>query len=146
MPLIVWLWLSDHLSLLFKREMCCFCFLPRDCRIAPGGERKEENETRRKSSVVVIVDGQNQYCAIWLILPAVICLLQGLSHASVRENGKNEYLVCEWLIISAIVYFWTKSKKKETEGSLQKTVPRTLCAFLEVFLKITKMCTRVCVL
>jgi len=39
---------------------------------------------------------------IWLILPAVICFVQGLSHARLSANGFQQW-VCEWLLTSAVI-------------------------------------------
>lgn len=40
---------------------------------------------------------------IWLILPAVICFVQGLSHACLSAIGIPQR-VCEWLLTSAVIY------------------------------------------
>ena len=44
---------------------------------------------------------------IWLILPVVICLSQGLSHACVSISIIRRN--CEWLITSVIVYLIIES-------------------------------------
>ena len=41
--------------------------------------------------------------AIWLILPVVICFVQGLSHACLSVHGFPQW-VCEWLLTSAVIY------------------------------------------
>jgi hypothetical protein len=46
---------------------------------------------------------QDRRLYIWLILPAVVCFSQGLSHACVRIHGFNAKLVCEWLITPALI-------------------------------------------
>ena len=39
---------------------------------------------------------------IWLILPVVICFVQGLSHAYLSANGRGQW-ICEWLLTSAVI-------------------------------------------
>lgn len=40
---------------------------------------------------------------IWLILPVVICFVQGLSHAYLSANGCRQW-ICVWLLTSAVIY------------------------------------------
>ena len=40
---------------------------------------------------------------IWLILPVVICFVQGLSHAYLSAHGRRQW-ICVWLLTSAVIY------------------------------------------
>ena len=52
----------------------------------PEGGREEEGERGRERRGVVCGVGEREE-RIWLILPVVVCFVQGLSHACLSANG-----------------------------------------------------------
>ena len=82
-------------------------FQMRSCVLSPSGESAYMTQSiihRPEECNTVMVLCSTETRRTWLILPVVICLFQGLSHANVRVPVLRYRGVCVRLIIRLIVY------------------------------------------